>query len=99
MQNTLKFVLVGCAAALAGQAAFSATTVPEVSGVTLSQPSNTRLATIEYTLANGPAVITLDIQTNAHDDVWASIGGENIQCFNPNSDVWKKVEGNGKHYI
>ena len=48
---------------------------PVVSGVTMTQASD-RLVTITYTLADAPAVVTVDIQTNATGDVWASIGGE-----------------------
>jgi len=74
--------------------------VPEVSAVTMSQDAN-RLVTITYTLADAPAVITLDVQTNATGDVWASIGGEAV-C-NASGDVWKKVgadltEGNSGSY-
>ena len=99
MNNSIKKTSIGISALFAGQLAFATAVIPEVSGVVMTQPSNTRLTTIEYTLANAPAVITLDIQTNAHDDVWVSIGGKHIQSFSPTSDVWKKVEGNGKHYI
>ena len=63
--------------------------VPEVSGVTMAQASD-RLVTITYTLADAPAVITLDVQTNVTGDVWASIGGEAV--WNAMGDVWKKVE-------
>lgn len=84
---------------LAASAAVSAATadlVPEVSGVTMSQPPNSRRVTIGYTLANAPAVVTLDVQTNrtgaatADAADWVSIGGENIRFVT--GDVWKKVE-------
>ena len=84
---------------LAASAAVSAATadlVPEVSGVTMSQPPNSRRVTINYTLANAPAVVTLDVQTNrtgaatADAADWVSIGGENIRFVT--GDVWKKVE-------
>ena len=42
--------------------------VPEVSVVTMAQASD-RLVTITYTLADAPAVITLDVQTNVTGDV------------------------------
>ena len=39
---------------------------PVVTGATMVQPNQSgRDVTITYTLANAPAVITLDIQTNA----------------------------------
>ena len=72
--------------------------VPEVSGVSMTQDSS-RLVTIAYTLADAPAVITLDVQTNYLDGAgtkWASIGGEVI-CT-AQGDVWKKVAA-GAHTI
>jgi formylglycine-generating enzyme required for sulfatase activity len=69
--------------------------VPEVSNATMTQAAD-RLVTITYTLADAPAVITLDIQTNNTQGAWASIGGANIQ--NLTGDVWKKVE-TGNHTI
>ena len=75
---------------------------PTVSGVTMTQAKD-RKVTIEYTLADGPAVITLDVQTNAtpnaaaDDPGWTSIGGEAI--WNAAGDVWKKVEGDTTHTI
>ena len=75
---------------------------PVVSGVTMTQ-ANDRKVTIEYTLADGPAVITLDVQTNAtpnaaaDDPGWTTIGGEAI--WNAAGDVWKKVEGDTTHTI
>ncbi len=84
---------------LAASAAVSAATadpVPEVSGVTMDQKPNSRRVTISYTLANAPAVVTLDVQTNrtgaatTDEADWVSIGGENIRFAT--GDVWKKVE-------
>ena len=72
--------------------------VPEVSGVSMTQDSS-RLVTITYTLADAPAVITIDVQTNYLDGAetkWASIGGEVI-CT-AQGDVWKKVAA-GAHTI
>ena len=93
MKNLKKAVLalaLGAALGAFGDA------VPVVSGATMVQPSGTREVTITYTLSDAPAVVTLDIQTNATDDTWASIGGENVQ--NVTGDVWKKV-GIGTHEI
>ena len=75
---------------------------PVVSGVTMTQAFD-RKVTINYTLADGPAVITLDVQTNAtpnaaaDDPGWTSIGGEAI--WNAAGDVWKKIEGDTTHTI
>ena len=85
-------ILSGALAALA----VCADNVPVVSGITMTQANDSRLVTIDYTLKDATAVVTLDIQTNktgaatsvASD--WVSIGGENIQ--NVSGDVWKKVE-------
>ena len=69
--------------------------VPSVSDVTMSQAQD-RTVTITYKLANAPAVVTLDIQTNTTDGAWVSIGGENISGVLsgvPTGDVWKVVEG------
>ena len=71
--------------------------VPEVSNITMTQDGGNRLVTITYTLDKAPAVVTLDIQTNAAGNVWASIGGENIQHVS--GDVWKKVEAGDNHTI
>ncbi len=62
--------------------------VPEISGATMAQAAS-RLVTITYTLANAPAVVTVDVQTNVTGDTWASIGGEAV--WNATGDVWKKV--------
>ena len=72
--------------------------VPEISGVSLTQAANRRV-TIEYTLS-APAVVTLDIQTNACGDVWASIGGGNIYGAEtrarPRGDVSKLVQAGSR---
>ena len=98
MNNPIKNVIA------LGMAAFTAqfvlgTPTPEVTGVTMAQPSNGRLVTITYTLSAAPAVITLDVQTNYMENAemkWASIGGEAV-C-NARGDVWQKVE-TGSHKI
>ena len=69
--------------------------VPEVTGVVMSQAFD-RCVTITYTLADAPAVITLDVQTNVTGDAWASIGGEAV-C-SAQGDVWKRIEV-GSHTI
>ena len=86
--------LTAAALAAATSAALTAA-VPEISGVTMAQDVARRV-TITYTLADAPAVVTLDVQTNANtsaaadDPGWTSIGGEAV--WNATGDVWKKVE-------
>ena len=86
--NIKKTIL--CAAATAS-AMLMASDTPEVSNVTMTQASFGRQVTITYELNNAPngAVVTLDVETNAAGNVWASIGGEAV-C-NAQGDVWKKV--------
>ena len=70
----------------------SADDTPVVSGVTMTQQSPGRRVTITYQLANAPAVVTLDVQTNYTEGgatKWASIGGAAV-C-NAKGDVWRKV--------
>ena len=75
--------------------------VPSVTDVAMVQ-ANDRLVTITYTLSNAPAVVTLDVQTNAtanaaaDDAGWTSIGGDGV--WNAMGDVWKKV-ATGAHTI
>lgn len=64
--------------------------VPVVSEATMTQHPNSREVTITYTLADAPAIVTLDVQTNATDGTWASIGGENVQHVT--GDVWQRIE-------
>jgi len=89
------------AIAAAASAALPAAT-PEASNVTMAQAGN-RLVTITYQLANAPAVVTLDVETNANtsaaadDPGWTSIGGEAL--WNATGDVWKKVSGKDTYTI
>ena len=93
----IKKTTIGAFAALA--AAMAAADMPEITAATMRQASTSRLVTIEYTLANAPAVVTLEVETNANpsasadDPGWTSIGGEAV-C-NAQGDVWKKVGENG----
>ena len=93
--NIKKLTIAALAACVAAAPSPSHAAVPEVSGVTMVQLSDRRV-TITYTLADAPAVITLDVQTNVTGDVWASIGGEAV--WNAMGDVWKRVE-TGNHTI
>ena len=67
-------------AAFAAFAVHADTGTPSVSGVSLSQDA-TRAVTINYTLADAPAIITLDITTNGvsigQQNVWAIDGDAN----------------------
>ena len=90
--KTMTAILAAAGMALPS-ASFAA--VPQVTGVTMTQATSSRLVTIEYTLADAPAVVTLDVQTNANtsaaadDPGWASIGG--VAVCNAEGDVWKQV--------
>jgi formylglycine-generating enzyme required for sulfatase activity len=101
-QRTVKSMF---AASVIGMSSFAygAALVPSVTDVTMTQAQD-RTVTITYKLVNAPAVVTLDIQTNATDGTWVSIGGENISGVAsgvPKGDVWKVVEGdaNDTHTI
>ena len=89
-------------AAIAVAAGAAMAAVPEVSNVTMEQAQD-RLVTITYQLSDAPAVVTLDIQTNANvnaaanDPGWTSIGGEVISTAK--GDVWKKVSGKSIYTI
>ncbi|MBQ6010730.1 MAG: formylglycine-generating enzyme family protein [Kiritimatiellae bacterium] len=86
MWHSCRFILAALAAATS---ATLPAAVPQISGVTMAQDT-TRLVTITYTLADAPAVVTVDVQTNNANGGWASIGGEAV--WNATGDVWKKVE-------
>ncbi len=79
--------------------AVAAADVPEITAATMLQSTMSRLVTIEYTLINAPAVVTLEVETNANpsasadDPGWTSIGGEAV-C-NAQGDVWRKVGESG----
>ena len=100
--NIKKLVLISALVLGAGLDFADAVTVPTVSDVTLAQ-TGSRKMTITYTLNNGPAVVTLDIQTNyvnaAEETCWVSIGGEHIQRVSFASDVFKIVTGDTVHSI
>ena len=63
-------------------------TAPVAGNVTMTQSEADRAVTITYTLTDGPAIVTFDVLTNG-----VSIGGKNLRCVSPESDVWKKVSG------
>lgn len=65
--------------------------VPEATNVTFGQSESTRKVTITYKLTAAPAVVTIDIQTNAGANAWISIGGRNLTHFT--GDVNRMVSG------
>ncbi|MGN0833785.1 MAG: formylglycine-generating enzyme family protein [Kiritimatiellia bacterium] len=50
---------------------------PQVSNVSSTQDPTTRKVTVAYTLS-APAIVTLSVETNVADEVWAPIGDENL---------------------
>ena len=78
-------VLAGISAARAA--------LPTISNVVMSQPGG-RNVLVTYDLANGPAVVTLDIETNGPNG-WVSIGLENVYAFDGavSGDANRKVTG------
>ena len=78
-----------CATTLAATSTILAdTATPSVSGVTLAQDGLSRAVTVNYTLADAPAIITLDICTNGVSiglqNVWA-IDGDANKVIQPGS--------------
>jgi formylglycine-generating enzyme required for sulfatase activity len=103
MKKILKSLAVGCVTvgAVLSIRAEGEPVVPTVSCVTLTQNSR-RMVTVQYTLTNAPAVVTLDIETNFTENAttgWASIGGEHIRSFSPTSAVSRRITENGTHTI
>jgi formylglycine-generating enzyme required for sulfatase activity len=82
--NRLPFLFM--AALFAAQAL----AVPEVSGVSVVQDARRRTR-ITYSLSSIPAVVTLDVQTNAADGAWISVTRD-IGATNFTGDVWRRVE-------
>ena len=58
--------------------------VATVSNVSIEQDALSRRVSVKYNLS-APAVVTLDIQTNRGDNVYASIGAKHVVT------VWKDV--------
>lgn len=70
--------------------AAQALAVPEVSGVSIVQDARRRTR-ITYSLSSVPAVVTLDVQTNAADGAWISVTRD-VGATNFTGDVWRRVE-------
>ena len=74
-------------------------TAPEVGGVTMMQDDSARTV-ITYQLTGAPAIVTVDIQTNANasgEASWVSIGAKNLVGIS--GDVHRKIDvtGEGEH--
>ena len=88
-------------AGMAVVAALTASATPIVSNVRVAQ-SESRLVTVNYALAGAPAVVTMNVQTNAGDGAWIDIGGEHVwslhhDTWSPAGDVFRRVEADGEH--
>ena len=73
MKNTLLSVLAfACGVAFA---------VPHVDqhDVVLSQDRFSRKVSVAYVLTGDIGIVTMDVETNAHDDVWVPIGDKNLR--------------------
>ena len=77
------------------QAAFAAGAAP-MATISTSTFADGKL-TVSYTLTDGPAVVTFDVETNATGDVWASIGGKSVVegIVSGNDALWRKVTETG----
>lgn len=54
---------------------------PHAEDVTVSRGAFARRYQVSYILKNGPAIVTADVQTNAGNGVWASVGGEHLRTL------------------
>ena len=70
--------------------------LPSVSDVRLVQGADSADITISYTLKNGPAVITLSIETNGPSG-WQPLNGRHL--WKTTGDVWGEVSGDREHTI
>ena len=70
--------LIQTAFGLVAAATAFADVTPQVDNVTIRQ-TGSRKVEIGYTLANAPAIVTVDIQTNRGDGVFVSIGGKAVR--------------------
>ena len=89
----MKHVECLCWAALSSMVASA---VPEVSNVSFSQSDSSRTVTIGYTVSE-PAIVTIDILTNAVDETsGASIGSENLGWMSGDAN---KLVAAGSHVV
>lgn len=83
---------------MAGLLAATAAMASPVATVTSVTQAADLSVTVTYTLADGPAVVTMDVETKDANGVWKSIGGENVSGrYLPSGDVFKRVDGEGPH--
>ena len=75
--NSARNIIAGVAVGIA--LAASAVPVVQQDSVSAQQDNIKRTVKIEYQLTGEPGIVTIDIQTNVSDGVWASIGGEHYQ--------------------
>ena len=86
----MKKLPIGFASALAAFAAVAAN--PSVSGVSVSQDPVSRAVTVDYTLSDASAIITLDVTTNG-----VSIGESNV--WSVSGDANKVVEAGDRTLV
>ena len=70
-------ILTSMVVVLCAHAAWSAAVV---TGISFDQDKATRIVTVKYRI-DEPAIVTVDIQTNRGDGVFASIGSANVRGF------------------
>jgi len=85
----MKSILTAVFATIGAVAALATPTVDQ-NAVTMTQDSASRRVTIKYTLTEEPGIVTVDIQTNAGENAWVSIGEENIHHLT--GDVNKRID-------
>jgi len=88
MNKTMLFGMVAGSACLA----FAVPHVDE-NDVTLAQDSFSRKVTVNYTLTGEPGIITMDVETNAHGDVWVPIGDRNLRNISGDVNVLVRETG------
>jgi formylglycine-generating enzyme required for sulfatase activity len=86
MKRAFLFAVMSAAAA----AGAGTSAEPSITAVDFTQDSVTREITVVYTLSGWPAVVTADIQTNAGNSVYVSIGERNFAGIK--GDVNRKVD-------
>lgn len=84
-------------AALSAGLSVLAVASPSVTGVTWTQDADTRLVTVNYTLAGAPAVVTFDFLTNGVSIGGANVTGGDVPKPQPVGDVFKRVTTDGAH--
>ena len=66
---------------VASFAAYASGPRVDLNAVTVSQDASSHRVTVKYTLTGEPGIVTLDIQTNAAENVWESIGDDKIRSL------------------